>query len=83
MPLSSKANERIRVADSKPGYPLGSPKGGHIGHCIRCARPVDMNPARPLCDSCYDSWSQWENEDYEDGVEIARHGGRVCAGEKG
>ncbi len=34
------------------------------GSCIRCGREIGLNPSRPLCDSCYDSWAEYENEDY-------------------
>ncbi|MBM3925495.1 MAG: hypothetical protein FJ320_05840 [SAR202 cluster bacterium] len=34
------------------------------GMCIRCKRSIPFDRARPLCESCFDSWSEYENEDY-------------------
>lgn len=36
------------------------------GHCIRCSEPVDANPDKPFCRSCFASWAEYENPDYEE-----------------
>jgi Zn finger protein HypA/HybF involved in hydrogenase expression len=36
------------------------------GTCIRCGDSVRLNPERPLCPDCYDSWVRYENPDYEE-----------------
>lgn len=36
------------------------------GHCIRCGDTIDFDLSRPLCYSCYKSWSKYGNEDYEE-----------------
>lgn len=36
------------------------------GHCIRCDAAIRLNPEKPLCPSCYDEWSEYENPDYKE-----------------
>jgi hypothetical protein len=36
------------------------------GHCIRCGRNLVLDPAKPLCDSCYAIWAEYENEKYDE-----------------
>lgn len=40
------------------------------GHCIRCSSTIRHNPDRPYCLECYQSWAQYENDEY---VEKACH----------
>ncbi|MFL5739897.1 MAG: phospholipase D-like domain-containing protein, partial [Flavisolibacter sp.] len=35
-------------------------------HCIRCRRPVDYDPDRPLCYECYSKWSETSRWDYRE-----------------
>lgn len=39
-----------------------------MGFCIRCGMGLVLDPSRPLCDVCYDSWAEWKNEDYPENV---------------
>lgn len=34
------------------------------GACIRCGSAVKYNPMKPLCSTCYNSWSKWGNEGF-------------------
>ncbi len=34
------------------------------GVCIRCAKKIDQDPAKPYCTSCFASWRKYENPDY-------------------
>ncbi|MBB6460466.1 phospholipase D family protein [Flammeovirga kamogawensis] len=36
------------------------------GYCIRCETRIDYNPKTPYCKDCYQSWSYWENFDFEE-----------------
>lgn len=36
------------------------------GFCIRCKADLPANPKRPYCITCYTSWSQFKNGDYEE-----------------
>jgi len=36
------------------------------GNCIRCKEKITFDPSRPLCQDCYEVWSEWQNEDYEE-----------------
>ncbi len=38
------------------------------GHCIRCGTNLPLDPDRPLCENCYDIWSEWANPDYTEKV---------------
>ncbi len=42
--------------------------GVQRGHCIRCGRPVGLDPGHPLCDGCYDVWAEWKDIDYREQV---------------
>lgn len=39
-----------------------------MGFCIRCGMGLVLDPSKPLCDVCYDSWAEWKNEDYPENV---------------
>ncbi|MBI4289292.1 MAG: hypothetical protein HY671_12810 [Chloroflexi bacterium] len=34
------------------------------GRCIRCGQPILLDPDKPLCESCYDVWSQYGDKEY-------------------
>ncbi len=34
------------------------------GYCIRCEENIPFNKDKPLCRSCYNSWSEWGDEEY-------------------
>jgi len=55
------------VDDSAPKAPLErrSPKKTN-GHCIRCGADVALNPAKPLCRTCYEAWATYENPAYKE-----------------
>lgn len=36
------------------------------GSCIRCSDAIPYNPDKPLCWSCYESWAEWENPEYQE-----------------
>ncbi len=36
------------------------------GHCIRCGTQVPLDPNKPYCRTCYESWAEWENPEYEE-----------------
>lgn len=38
------------------------------GYCIRCEERIAFNPEKPLCFSCFKTWSQFANPDYEENV---------------
>ena len=44
------------------------------GYCIRCHTPISLNPDKPLCNKCYQSWSQYQNENYRE--EYCHHCGK-------
>jgi hypothetical protein len=36
------------------------------GHCIRCGKGIKLNPERPYCKSCFESWALYENPEYRE-----------------
>lgn len=34
------------------------------GFCIRCSREIEVNPDKPLCKSCYQSWAKYGDRTY-------------------
>lgn len=64
-PLSTERNEPNYQPHSGPQTQRSKQA---TGNCIRCGRPVTLDPGRPLCDECYDVWAQWENVDYPENV---------------
>lgn len=36
------------------------------GVCIRCADEISLNPEKPYCGDCFQSWTQNKNEDYQE-----------------
>lgn len=41
-------------------------KFANLGHCIRCGNAEDFDTQYPLCDDCYERWSQFGNPDYSE-----------------
>lgn len=38
------------------------------GFCVRCEEIIFHNPNAPYCQTCYNSWVQWNNYDFEENV---------------
>jgi len=56
-----------KSAGSKVKKPRGrKPASSKKGTCIRCGDSLKLNPARPLCRSCYVKWAEYENPDYKE-----------------
>ena len=36
------------------------------GFCIRCKADLPANPEKPYCKDCYDTWSQFQNPQYQE-----------------
>ena len=34
------------------------------GYCIRCHQAIPLDPEKPYCYDCYDSWADWGNPSY-------------------
>lgn len=37
-----------------------------VGYCIRCGRPIPYDCSHPLCWECYQEWSLYGNEEYQE-----------------
>lgn len=42
------------------------PVADNEGHCIRCSEIIDFDPSSPYCYSCYKTWNQFKDPDYEE-----------------
>ena len=38
------------------------------GACIRCSIDIPLNPEKPFCYSCYETWASYNNPDYQENV---------------
>lgn len=38
--------------------------GNAKGHCIRCNKPIKLNPLVPYCKDCYKVWNKYGDEEY-------------------
>jgi phosphatidylserine/phosphatidylglycerophosphate/cardiolipin synthase-like enzyme len=54
-----------RVEDHRPHTPKEA-KGETGGHCIRCGKGIKLNPEKPYCKSCFESWALYENPEYRE-----------------
>ena len=67
----SKSPSKYKAGAAKPSFG-GLQKGfvaavtNGVGRCIRCDRSIPLDPGRPLCGDCFDTWSQYGDPDYEE-----------------
>lgn len=54
----------LRVAEVRLEPRPGATAPWVRGYCVRCRGPVDYDPHRPLCPSCYRVWADFRNPDY-------------------
>lgn len=70
--LDNAEKKRLSKVGKMTDMLVGAFKSGSIngsgrrpdGSCIRCSRDIRLNPGMPLCDRCYNTWSQFGNPDY-------------------
>ena len=64
-PPASKQTATLTRTTERPPAVKPAPAAKKSGHCIRCSKPVDFNPDKPLCyDPCYQIWAQYGDLDY-------------------
>lgn len=55
LPVAAEPKEKKAVkAEDKQGF------------CIRCQKPIALNPAAPYCVECYKKWKRYENREYQE-----------------
>ena len=60
-----------QIVESKKATPEPSNSGrvtSEGGYCIRCQKSIAYDPSKPYCYSCYTSWANFENPNYEEAV---------------
>jgi len=69
--ISREANSIIQNAKKydiryylKESYKRISGNQEQIGYCIRCGQRIELNPEKPLCYECYNTWAEFFNYDY-------------------
>ncbi len=67
-PLARPVSTGGQADTSLSGQSRQAPLQVTKGFCIRCGNVVALDPSKPLCDACYDSWAEWKNEDYPENV---------------
>ena len=67
----SKSPSKYKAGAAKPSFGglqkdfVAAVTNG-VGRCIRCDRSIPLDPGRPLCGDCFDTWSQYGDPDYEE-----------------
>jgi phosphatidylserine/phosphatidylglycerophosphate/cardiolipin synthase-like enzyme len=68
--IGMATSAREAIANANAQQPAGQPEVAvshpGTGVCIRCGRPLYFDPAKPLCDDCYESWARYGDEEYEE-----------------
>jgi len=69
LPAPIPQTRKARYIPEKKGFfdkLLDATLGPEVGYCIRCGKEQDHDPNRPLCPSCYLSWSKHANPSYKE-----------------
>lgn len=61
-----KGSEKKSQSFSFKNTPSFFQTKSNSGHCIRCGNSVPFDTERPYCGSCFQTWAQFENPDYEE-----------------
>lgn len=62
--VSSPSVSKSEPRPTKLEHPRGHSEVRGQGVCIRCCSPIALNPERPYCRPCFESWARFENEEY-------------------
>lgn len=63
----SKTKRKL-YENKKPNKQSSSQKQPKRGYCIRCEERIPYDTEKPYCWSCFSTWSQYENPEYEENV---------------
>ena len=61
--------ELINTVEKMKGYVKAkeiTSANDEVGYCIRCRRPIPYDCSHPLCWECYQEWSLYGNEEYQE-----------------
>jgi len=56
--------EKVVQTDNGQKKYYKEPKVQHKGYCIRCSKPIALNPVAPFCKDCFSIWAQYEKEEF-------------------
>ncbi len=61
-------NQRKEKVNNETKIKTGNTVKGNstTGHCIRCGSDIRFNPNAPYCINCFQSYSYWNNPDFEE-----------------
>lgn len=77
--VSSLGANKRNVYQNKQNYAEIKPQLGDQGFCIRCSDTISMNPYRPLCYTCFDTWKYFSNGQFPEKVcHICGDSAEVC-----
>jgi len=48
----------------KKNFVVSKSESNENGHCIRCNKPIKLNPLVPYCKDCYNIWKKYGDEEY-------------------
>jgi hypothetical protein len=58
----------VKKAAARPAAPRVIARTNASGFCIRCSKPIELNPEKPYCNDCFTVWARFENWDFEEKV---------------
>lgn len=62
---SNRASAQAKSTDTKSNQD-SSVKIVYTGHCIRCGNKINFNVDKPLCPTCFKSWSKYMDDSYQE-----------------
>jgi phosphatidylserine/phosphatidylglycerophosphate/cardiolipin synthase-like enzyme len=66
MDSSEKISLTVNKRDNASKVKFKGKKSELRGYCIRCEERIQFNTEKPFCLECFNRWSLYENEDYEE-----------------
>lgn len=65
-PVKSVDELQLTFSENSSEHKEKSKDTRHSGFCIRCGKPITYNPSKPLCEDCYETWSYYQNPEYDE-----------------
>jgi len=56
--------DKVKPKSKKSETYISKSNSNDTGHCIRCNKPIKLNPLVPYCKECYNIWKKYGDENY-------------------
>ncbi len=61
-----RASDEIEISvEKKPTKDIDD-ESSDKGFCIRCKKEIPLDPKKPYCSDCYETWNEYKNNDYKE-----------------